>query len=232
MEHDVNAVNETIPSRRHDKERQILEQALISFVERYQLPPGSVERLSNELYRLWRDHHGEKRRAAADQRYYDDFRSSARTHFERKLKENDKDTLLNAARTQRYRTLRNRKLSRPKAIAAALEVEYLDLSRREMLAARDQILSTTITGRKDRKASLEVRFLERAAEMLERETGHPIRFSSHTESRPPSEQAPGRHYGKEFDVMAAAAKVAGLTLTNEALAVVMRRIRTSRRKSC
>jgi hypothetical protein len=208
--------------RRHEEGRQVLERALVEFVGRYALPAGSLERLSDEIYRLWRDHEWQKRLAVRERRFNEDFRHSARAYARRKLQDKDEDTLIHAARMVRYGTLRKRKLSHEDAVRGALMITYQDLSSAEMRAARKQILVTTITGRKDRQASATVRFLKDVAAVLARETGHPIRFSSYT---CPPEGAPGRHYGPEFDVVQAAAEMAGKVLSNEALAAIVRRIR-------
>jgi len=208
--------------RRHEEQRQILEHALVGFVARYRLPAGSLERLSNEIYRLWRDHEGHKRLNDRERRFNEDFRRSVRAHSRRKLKEKDKDTFLHAARMERFETQRKRKLSFDDVVTGALTATYEDLSVAEKQAARRQILVTTTTGRKDRQASATVRFLKDVATVLARETGHPIRFSSYTL---PPKGAPGRHYGPEFDVMRVAAQMAGRIFSNEALAAHMRRIR-------
>jgi hypothetical protein len=211
--------------RRHEEGRQVLERALVEFVGRYALPAGSLERLSDEIYRLWRDHEWQKRLAVRERRFNEDFRHSARAYARRKLQDKDEDTLIHAARMVRYGTLRKRKLSREDVVRGALMITYQDLSSAEMRAARKQILVTTITGRKDRQASATVRFLKDVAAVLARETGHPIRFSSYTDSRPLPEGAPGRHYGPDFDVVQAAAEMAGDVFSNEALAAHVRRIR-------
>jgi hypothetical protein len=200
-------------------------------VERYALPCGSLERLSDEIYRLWRDHERQKRLAERGRRFNEHFRRSARAHARQKLQDKDPVTLLHAARMERLETLRKRKLSREDAVAGAIAVTYDDLSAAEKRAARRQILVTTITGRKDRQASATVRFLKDVAAVLERETGHPIRFSSYADSLSLPEGASGRHYGPEFDVMEAAAEMAGEVFSNEALAAHMRRIRRDTRQS-
>jgi hypothetical protein len=222
---ELNLDGDPYPPRRHDERRQILERGLVGLVERYALPPWSLERLSDEIYRLWRAQVGQKRRDDRKQRFDGDFRRSVRAVARGILKGKDADTLLHAARMERLKTLRKRKLSLRGAVAGAIAVRYEDLSIAEKRAARRQILATTITGRKDRQASATVRFLGHVAAVLERETGHPIRFSSYTDSRPPPEGAPGRHYGPEFAVMAAAAEMAGDVFSNEALVSHVRRIR-------
>ena len=216
--------------RRHDSQRQLLERALRGFVDKYALPPWSLERLSDEIYKLWRSHEMQKRLAGQAERYDRNSDRWDRQYFRNKLADSDEDTLLHGAHMERYQTLRKRGLSRQRAVEGALSVSYGELSRREMQAARKRLVSTAITGRKDREPSLLVHYLERVAEVLQRETDHPIRFSSYTESRPPPTNAAGRHYGPEFDVMGAAAKIAGQALSNEALAAHIRRIRAALRK--
>ena len=167
----------TFSLRRHEAKRQVLERALVGFVERYALPSGSLEPLSDEIYRLWRDHDGQKRLAGGERQFNEDFRRSVRAHAREKLHDKDPDTLLHAARMERLETLRKRKLSSEAAVAGAIAVTYDDLSVVEKRAARRQILVATITGRKDRQASATVRFLKDVVAVLARETGHPIRFS-------------------------------------------------------
>ena len=211
--------------RRHDDQRQVVERALRGFVDRYVLPPWSLERLSDEIYGLWRDHEIEKRLADRERRFNDHFRRSARAYFQKKLKEMDDDTMLHAARMVRIATLRRRGRSLEDAVQGALTVTYGDLTQSEKRAARDRITNTTITGRRDRVPSERVLFLKRVAAVLERETGHPIRFSSYTDSRRRPKGASGRHYGPEFAVMQAAAAIAGHDGGNESLAMHIRRIR-------
>jgi hypothetical protein len=225
LNHDADPNCATFGLRRHDERRQVLERALVGFVERYVLRAGSLERLSGEIYRLWRDHEGQKRLAERRRRFREDFRRSVRAHARKKRQDKDPDTLLHAARMERLKTLGKRKLSLEGAVAGAMAVTYEDLSVAEKRAARRQILVTTITGRKDRQASATVHFLKDVAAVLERETGHPVRFSSYTDIRPLPEGAPGRHYGSEFDIMQAAAEMAGDIFSNEALAAHVRRIR-------
>jgi hypothetical protein len=189
------------------------------------LPLGSLERLSDEIYRLWREHEMEKRWADRERRFKDHFRRSVRAYFQKQLKEMDDDTMLHAARMVRFGTLRGRRLSYEDAAQGALTVTYGDLTQPEKRAARARITDTTITGRRDRVPSEMVLFLERVAAVLERETGHPIRFSSYTDSRIPPEGASGRHHGPEFAVMQAAAAIAGHDGGNESLAMHIRRIR-------
>jgi hypothetical protein len=215
--------------RRHDCQRRVLERALAGFVDRCALPPGSLERLSDEIYGLWREHEVQKRLADRGRRFNDDFRRSVRAYFQKKLKEMDSDTILHAARMVRLGTLRRRGLSYEDAAQGALTVTYGDLTRPEKRAARDRITDTTITGRRDRVPSELVPFLERVATVLERETGHPIRFSSYTDSWLLPKGASGRHYGSEFDVMRAAAAIAGHDSGNESLAMHIRRIRRPQR---
>lgn len=207
--------------RRHDERRRVLERALIGLVERNAVPAESLEHLSDEIYQLWRDHEGQKRLDERERQYNKGFGRSLRAYFREKLQDKDPDTLIHAARMVRYGTLRKRKLSHEDAVRGALTITYQDLSPAEMRAARRQSLVTTITGRKDRPVSVTVRFLKDVAAVLARETGHPIRFSSDT---CPPEGAPGRHYGPAFDVVQAAAEMAGKVFSNEALAAIVRRI--------
>ena len=82
------------------------------------LPSGSLERLSDEIYRLWRDHEGQKRLVERVRRFNENFRRSARAQARKKLQGKDPVTLLHAARMERLETLRKRKLS-PTCVSAS-----------------------------------------------------------------------------------------------------------------
>jgi hypothetical protein len=211
--------------RRDEEKRQRLEAALQLFVARYGLPLEAVRRLSDAIYRLYRQHDMHKSLAERDRLFDSRFRSEVRALAERTEKSPDADAREYAAHMTRLDTLERRNIGRGKAIDGASVTSWEDLSPPEKQRARELLRGNVLPRNNIRKPAPEVGYLREVATILEREIGRPISFSS----APPAIRRPndreGRHHGPAFDVMMAAAEMADHGLTNEAMAMLIRRLR-------
>jgi class 3 adenylate cyclase len=201
--------------RRHEKKRQRVEAALRGFVARYKLPPDAVQRLSDAIYKLYRQHAIHKSLDEHERRFDAGFRRNVRALARRRANSPGPDAREYGAHMARLDTLDRRKVGRQKAVEGASAASWDDLSATEKRRARERLCKNVLPGSKVRQSAPEVEYLREVAALLEREIGRKIPFSS----SPPAIKRPnnrgGRHYGPAFDVMMAAAEMADCRLTNE-----------------
>ena len=129
----------------------------------------------------------------------------------------------------RLDTLERRNVGRGKAVEQASKATWDELSPKEKRKARQYLTRIVLPGDKTRQPAREVTFLTAVAGLIEQATGTPISFSSAAPD--PRLQSSRRHHGVEFDVMLAAAKMADLRLSNEAMARLIQRIRRQKSAS-
>jgi hypothetical protein len=129
----------------------------------------------------------------------------------------------------RLDNLEKRKLGRGRAIEQASKVTWDELRPRERRKARQYLAGNIYPGNKTRQPAREVEFLRSVASLIEKATGHRIRFSSTAAWHPANHE---RHHGVEFEVMMAAAEMAGRQLSNEAMARLVQRFRSKNPQTC
>jgi hypothetical protein len=216
--------------RRDDEKRRRVEAAVEELIRRYGLSPKTGQELSDGIYGLYRN--------LVTQKLFDDQNRKYRRsqhHAEQELAiqtANASGTDVSAyvadarelaARMIRLDNLERRNLGRGKAIDQASKVTWADLSPQEERNARQYLEDNVLPGDKTRQPAQEAKFLRSVAALIGQATGHRIRFSSSAPGSTP--RSTGRHYGVEFDVMKAAAEMADYSLSNEAIARRIRRIR-------
>ena len=218
--------------RRRDEKRRRVEAAVEGLARRYGLASETEQALSDWIYRLYRILVALKSLAGRDREWRKSQHLAEENLAVRTANASDIDVSAYVAHMRefaahmiRLESLERRNIGRGRAIEQASKVTWDDLSPRERRKARQYISGNFLPGVKTRQPAQEVEFLKSVASLIEQATGHPIRFSSNPPGSQPADRP--RHHGVEFDVMMAAAEMVGTdgSLSNEAMARRIQRIR-------
>jgi hypothetical protein len=219
--------------RRDEAKRRRVEAVVENLIRIYRLSPEAGQVLSGGIYGSYRNLVAQKSFDDQDRQYR---KSQHRAEQELAVRTADgsgADTDVSAyvadarefaAHMIRLESLERRNLGRGRAVEQANKVTWADLSPQERRKARQYLEGNVLPGDKTRQPAREVEFLRSVAGLIRQATGHHrIRFNSSA----PGSTVPstGRHYGVEFDVMKAAAEMADYSLSNEAVARRIQRIR-------
>jgi hypothetical protein len=211
--------------RRDGEKRRRVEAAVALLAAAHDLSSKTAARLSRQIYKLYREHEIQKSLDGHERIFEEGFRRDTRRLAARAAKSPSLDDREYAAHIVRHDTLVRRKVGKAEAIERGSRAEWEGLTPREKRRARQFLGENVLSGRSTRKPAPEFMFMGRVLAAVESAIGRKLTFSSHPFGVPRAKTAGDRHYGPGFDVMQAVAEMSDYTLTNEALANLIRRIR-------
>jgi hypothetical protein len=225
------------PRQRDDAKRRGVEVAVERLICHCGLPVDEAQILSVGIYRLYRNLVTQKSlddqiRGHRKSRHRAEEALAEKTAIasDREVPAYLADMREFAAHMIRLETLEKRNLGRGRAIEQASKATWDELRPQERRKARQYLADNVHQGDKTRRPAREVEYLRSVVGLIEKATGHRIRFSSSAPGSHPANRP--RHHGVEFAVMTAAAEMADLQLSNEAMARRIHRIRHNNPQVC